>query len=360
MVMKSSIRRAVAVALATSLAVAACDSTRSRTPDEPPGGDARTPIEASVDATDDDGEAGATTVTRDDDAGTGAPSCDGIALPKSVARLGCPDRTADTSEMASRPTGFSRDGTLIGGCVSSCDPCPLSCVFRAKDRTVRAFSDYYAPVNARARVIETSALPEAEKERRLEALSKSESDAFSKKVAALGLDRGPPGRPLSGPFPYDDLALVAKGEVDPKLGQATLHFGAAVDGEEPVYPIHIVLPPHPMWNGALSLDQKALAKLAPKARAKAVADARAQLRAEFTLREPEVAYADMTKDGAELGVVALVTGPMWYENAESARMPTRAFVAKIYEETAARRAGRGDTEGGAKLRAKAIAATSAR
>ena len=115
-----------------------------------------------------------------------------------------------------------------------------------------------------------------------------------------------------------------------------------------------------MWNGPLSLDPKALAKLTPKAHAKAVADARAQLRAEFTLHEPEVAYADLTKDGAELGVVAFVTGPMWYENAESARIQTRAFAGKVYEDTAARRARRGDIEGAAKLRGKALAATPAR
>ncbi len=350
----------MAFALAALVAVA-CDSTRARPPDEPPIGDARTPIQASVDATTAyDGDADVSTIANSADAGPAATSCDGTVLPKSVVRLGCPDRTADTPEMASRPAGFSRDGTLLGACVSSCDPCPLSCAFRARDRTIRTFSDYYAPVNAKTRAIEASGLSEPEKERRLEALSKSESDAFSKKLAALGLDRGPPGRPLSGPFPYDDLALVAKGEVDPTLGQATLHFGAAVDGEEPVYVIHIVLPPHPMWNGPLSLDPKALAKLTPKARAKAVADARAQLRAELTLRDPEVAYADVTKDGAELGVVAFVTGPMWYENAESARMPTRAFAGKVYEETAARRARRGDTEGAAKLRGKAIAVSPAR
>lgn len=276
-------------------------------------------------------------------------------LPKVVAELGCAVNDGDGSTgPAPRPVGFSKDG-LLGTCVSTCDPCPLDCFFRGKDGAAQSFADFYAPSNPRVRALELSRLPEKERERRIAALEAGERAAFEKKVAALELVKGPPGRPLSGPFPYEDLRLVYRASIDATAGSATLLFGARVDGEEPSFPMRLTFHPHPMRTLTPKLDPKTAASLDAKGRAAAVEALRAEYRDQFTISEPTLAYADVTRDGSELGIVGVATGTMWWEEAESARMTTTVFVARVYSEAADRALKRGDTARGAALQAKAVA-----
>lgn len=342
--------------LLVGLVLVACESSRvpaqeAHLPDAPASTDGatRTSTTTTLDASTEDASL---TTNVAADAGSSSATCNGVTLPKSVARLGC---AKEDSDVAGRPAGYSSDGAFLGACVSACDPCPLACSFRGNNGASRAFSDFYAPSNPKVRAVEASRLSDEEKEKRIAALEVTEHASFEKSLAALALTKGPPGRPLSGPFPYLDLALASKGEVSPRSGEAILSFGAAVDGEDPVYPIRIALAPHPMWNGPLSLDPKVLAKLDAAGKKKLQDETRAELRSQFGLSEPELVYVDVSKDGSELGVVAFVTGPMWYESARETRTPLRGFVAKIYEETATRREKRGDAAGALALRDKARA-----
>lgn len=344
------VNRATALGLVAALAFAACEA-RAPAPDV---GSAPSPDGGIVDgaASDTGGAASDASDGAIVDASSGdassAGTCNGVALPKSVASLGCPEE----GYLRERPAGFSRDGAFVGVCVSACDPCPLACTVHGRSGATKHFSDYYAPESAETQALERLP-PSPAIERRIAAIEEAKHAAFEKSLGALGLAKGPPGRPLAGPFPYEDLALVTAGEVSATTGRATLSFGARVDGEEPVYPIRIVLPPTPMWNAPLPLDRAAMAKLDPVERKEETDRLRAEMREQFALSEPVLVYADVTRDGAEIAAVAMVTSSMWYEDGAAARMATKTFVAKVYEETAERRAKRGDRAGAAALREKA-------
>lgn len=141
-----------------------------------------------------------------------------------------------------------------------------------------------------------------------EARAKKNDDMVERRLRELGVVHAKDGRTLRGPFPYPDLTFASKSTRDDATGKVAVWFGAHVDGEAPVYPIRVELGPHPMFDK----DE------------------------EFAMGDAELVYANVTRDGSEVGVVVVAGGTMWYEAADVARMPVATFVLRVYEETAAR------------------------
>lgn len=112
----------------------------------------------------------------------------------------------------------------------------------------------------------------------------------------------------------------------------TLLFGAHLPGEEPVYPIRVVIGPHAMR--AVTKNDKDLKKLPPAEREKKLNE----LVDAYTMSDPILAYANVTKDGRDIGVVALSSGTFWYEVGAVGRMQTATFVKKVRDETSKRHA----------------------
>ena len=56
----------------------------------------------------------------------------------------------------------------------------------------------------------------------------------------------------------------------------------------------------------------------------------------YLLHDPVVTFANVTKDGRDIGVVAVATGIMWYETAGVARLPARELAARVYNDTLVR------------------------
>ena len=124
------------------------------------------------------------------------------------------------------------------------------------------------------------------------------------KLAELGAAKAGDAHVLRGPFPYADLRLETKTTSDETARTVTLWFGASSSGRAAVYPMHVTLGPHPAWS---STDDDET----------------------VTMGEPSLAYANVTRDGSEIGIVVLASGAMWYEEGGTARMPTAAFVAAV-------------------------------
>jgi hypothetical protein len=190
-----------------------------------------------------------------------------------------------------RRVGFSNDDVYLGYEISTCDPCPNELHFESKTRPPLSLSYYYDPS------FESAHPDEAEKRRK-------KNDAIvDAKIAELGVGKGSDKRVLRGPFPYPDVRFVTKTTRDDAKGTTTLWFGGTSSGHAPVFPMHVTLGPDPVW-----LTQKSKDTL---------------------LSEPVLLYANVTRDGADLGIVALASGTMWFETGDVARMPTAAFVAAV-------------------------------
>jgi hypothetical protein len=253
------------------------------------------------------------------------------------------DATDSNLGLGARVAGYSSDDKYLGWEISTCDPCPSEFHFRGPGVPAIDLRYHYDPAA-------DGELPAdvAEKKR------KAVDDAVDARLRALGIAKVPAGRTLRGPFPYPDLVFHVT-TVSSQNGTVALLFGAHVSSEPSdlaVHPIRIDIGPHPMLGSIPKEERARIAKLPPAERAKAQKEWDDQ----WEMRAPELAYANVTKDGRELGVVAIASGTMWYEAAGSARMETAAFAAQIYEEVGLRHAKAGDPTTAARWLAKAEAA----
>lgn len=126
---------------------------------------------------------------------------------------------------------------------------------------------------------------------------------------AARLPKGGGSRVLRGPFPYPDLVFATASALEEAAGTVMLRFGAHLPNEAPVFPLAIVLGPHPRGE---------------------------------RMGEPVLAYANVTKDGSEIGAVAIARGGSSVEFGGAARMKTAQFAAKVYAETGLRHHRRND------------------
>jgi hypothetical protein len=181
-----------------------------------------------------------------------------------------------------RRVGYSKDDVWLGYEISTCDPCPEELRFEAKNGKSLSFGYYYDPENQ-----------DDEKER----TTNADIDA---KLAELDVAKAVDARKLRGPFPYPDLHFATKTETNPTTGESTVLFGA-----NGVFPMKVTLGPMPMF-ATVPADDK-----------------------EQYVLDPMLVYANVTRDGSEIGIVVIARGPMWYEDAAVARMRTADFVAAI-------------------------------
>lgn len=200
-----------------------------------------------------------------------------------------------------RIVGFSEDDKYVGWSISTCDPCPTEHHFRGPGVPNVDLANFYRPD-----------LDEATQER----LRKQNDDMVERRLKTLGAVKATEGRALRGPFP-SDLIFASKIESDEKTKTATVLFGARVVGEkEPVFPMRVPLGPHPMLHRI------------PKG------VSAAEWNDQWGLNDPRVVYANVTKDGKEIAVVAITGGSMWWEDGGFARMKTDEFVAKVRAKSA--------------------------
>lgn len=237
-----------------------------------------------------------------------------------------PIETKDSSLLLTdRIAGYSKDDKYLGFEISTCDPCPSE--FHFTGPGVPAIDLHYrydpgADGDLPADV--------AEKKR------KAEDDAVNRKLASLGVTKIPEGRTLRGPFPYPDLVFSTTSGQTSRPGTVALMFGAHVASEPAnlaIYPIRIELGPHPMLGAMPAAERARIAKLPADEKAKAQKEWDDQ----WGMSPPVLAYANVTKDGRELGVVALASGSMWFEAGATARMSVAAFVGQVYNDTGMRR-----------------------
>jgi hypothetical protein len=229
---------------------------------------------------------------------TPAPSASMAALPRPTGspnpRLYAelPPLDGDGLMLADRRVGFSRDDAYLGWAISGCDPCPLAFHFESPRAPPIDIAYRWNPKD-------DGLLPPEQ--------AKKLADADAAKVdhilESLGIEKASNGRTLRGPFPYPDLVFATAHTPADAKGMVTLHFGARVVGHAPIFPIHIALGPHPGWPGA-------------------------------SMHEPTLAYANVTHDGSEIGVVAIANGDMWMEQGRVARMSTAKLVGEVYNDTA--------------------------
>ncbi len=181
-----------------------------------------------------------------------------------------------------RLVGYSKDDVWLGYEISTCDPCPEEFHFEANAGKSLSFAYYYDPGNH-----------DDDKEK------KTNADVDTK-LAQLDVAKALDARKLRGPFPYPDLHFATKTETNAETGESTIFFGA-----NGVFPMKVTLGPMPMF-GTVPADE----------------------RDEYVL-DAMLVYANVTRDGAEIGIVVIARGPMWYEAGRVARMRTADFVASI-------------------------------
>jgi len=181
-----------------------------------------------------------------------------------------------------RRVGFSKDDAWLGYEISTCDPCPEEFHFESRARKPLSFSYYYDPGNQD---------DEAEKKKN------AEVDA---KLAELDVAKAKDARKLRGPFPYTDLHFETKTETDPTTGASTVYFGA-----NGVFPMKVTVGPMPMFHRVPKEEQQDY------------------------VSDPMLVYANVTRDGSEIGIVVIAHGPLWWEDGSVARMPTASFVRAV-------------------------------
>lgn len=246
------------------------------------------------------------------DAGVATPAPLASANPRLFAELPAPD----DGYMVSRPMGFSRDDEYLGWAISRCDPCPVDFHFDGRTKPALDFGYFYEPGNPNG-----------------EALAKKHDAEVERKLKELGVERPGPKRALRGPFPYPELIFATAVDRDDFKGTVALLFGAKVEGYAPVFPVRVTLGPHSMFGKPMpAAEQARVAKLPPAERSKELRDWATQ----WLLRDPDLGYVNVTRDGAELGVVAVTGGSMWEEHGAAVRTSTKAFAAQVYNGTAMR------------------------
>ncbi len=235
------------------------------------------------------------------------------AVPRPVATSDGPKLFSELPPVDSeRVVGFSKDDIYLGYSISTCDPCPSEFHFESPTKLPLDFSYHYDPEH-------DDGSAEAE------ARAKKQDEMVERRLKELGAVHAKDGRTLRGPFPYPDLTFATKSTRDETKGTVAVLFGARADGEEPVYPIRVELGPQPMWDVAAG----ELAPLSPAERKKLIDEHHEQ----FRIGDAVLEYANVTRDGSDVGVVAVAGGTMWWETAAVARMSSTTFVAHVYDET---------------------------
>jgi hypothetical protein len=241
------------------------------------------------------------------------PEPSGSANPRVLAEI--PATAASRSDLfENRYMGFTADDAYLGYEVSRCDPCPTELHFVSPTKPPLDLSYYYDPGHYDA------------------ALEKKQNAEVRRRVDALGVAKKPQ-RTLRGPFPFPDLVFASKTARSDATGKVTVLFGARVDRYAPVFPMRVDLGPMPGFGTKMDPGEQArVAKLPPDERAKEIE----QWNASWLLSEPLLTYANVTKDGSDVGIVAVATGTLWYETGGVARMGARAFAGRVYNDTAMR------------------------
>lgn len=227
-----------------------------------------------------------------------------------------------------RVVGFSKDDRYLGFEYTTCDACPTEYRFRGPGVPELHFAYFWAP----------------ELDEEVAAKKRAAAQAnVEKQLALLGAENADRSRVLRGPFPYPDLVFAAQPTRDAKE-RVGLLVGAHVPGEEPVFPLRIELGTHPMrgrpiptWPGEKPATRE-------------------DFDAQFTMQDPELTYVNVTRDGKDLGAVAMAGGTMWFESGGVARMPAASFAAQIYNDTGMRKLTAKENRAAAALFAKAEAA----
>jgi hypothetical protein len=216
--------------------------------------------------------------------------------------------------VAERHTGFSADDAYLGYEVSRCDPCPTEFHFESPTKPALDFGYYYDPAHQD------------------DAVEKRQNADVERQLKVLNVSKGY-AHVLRGPFPFPDLVFATLTDRNDVRGTVSVLFGARVSGYAPVFPMRVELGPGPMFGTPMVPSEQArIAKLPPDERKKELHDWASQ----WLLGDPVLAYANVTHDGSEIGVVAMVSGVMWYETAGTARMSTKAFVGQVYNDTGMR------------------------
>jgi len=240
-----------------------------------------------------------------------APRAPLHANPKLFADLGDANQFyfGDTRHM-----GLSEDDGYLGYEVSSCDPCPTEFHFTSPTKPTLDFGYFYNPGTPRG--------PKEEKQ----------NADVERKLQMLNVHKGN-WRVLRGPFPYPDLTFATATDRNDIQGKVWLLFGARVVGYAPVFPIRVEVGPNPMFTTPMPPSEQArIAQLPRDERAKELRAWAAQ----WLLNDPGLAYANVTHDGREVGVVAVATGSLWLEMGGLARMSAKAFAGQVYNDTAMR------------------------
>ncbi|CAN5763495.1 hypothetical protein BH09MYX1_BH09MYX1_14880 [soil metagenome] len=235
---------------------------------------------------------------------------------------------AGSPMLADRKAGYSKDDKYLGFEISVCDPCPSEFHFTGPGVPAVDVHYHYDPAN------DGNLAHDAAEKR-----AKANDDAVDRKLQELGIDAAKDGRVLRGPFPYPDIVFAttaAQGAQSSQKGTVALLFGGHVASEPKStasYPMRIEVGAHPMYDAMPATERARIAKLPPAERDKAMSDWHAQ----FGMSPPVLAYVNVTKDGREIGVVAVASGSMWFEAGAVGRMNASAFAAKIYDDTGMRR-----------------------
>lgn len=244
-----------------------------------------------------------------DDAGAAPVASSAPSQPWPFSEL--PLRDDAMGMFGGRRGGFSSDDRYLGYEISTCDPCPSEFVFETPRGRPLTMSYYYAPA---AHSLDDEAKHDAQ---------------VNKRLRELGVRPFLESRALRGPFPYPDITFASKTERAPD-DSVTLFFGGHLPNEAPVYPMKITIAPHPMR--AVIMKDKELLKLPPAEREKE----RTERLEGMTVSDPVLVYANVTKDGRDIGIVAISSGTFSYEAAATSRMQTSVFVQKVRDETKAR------------------------
>jgi hypothetical protein len=218
------------------------------------------------------------------------------------------------------PAGFTKDDTYLGYFVTTCDMCAGE--YRFEGPNVKAFKLGY--------------LQDPSFDSSVTAEKKKAHDAIvDAKVADLGLEPAEKGRKLRGPFPYPDLIFATKA-TEARPGSVTRWLGARVatlPEEPPVFPLRADVAQHMMADRMPEDEKERISKLPPDERAALEWD----WKKNWTMFAPLLLYANVTRDGREIGMVALARGAMHYADGAVARMSTAAFAARVYNDTGMRR-----------------------
>lgn len=261
------------------------------------------------------------------------PAAVSTAMP--VSSVSSPPRDAyadlpplDTA-FAERRVGFTRDDQYLGYEISACDPCPTELAFfGASDggtghRPALPLKYFWDP-----------SLPDHVAEQR----RKKNDEEVDRRLSILGIGKAVDGRVLRAALPARDLTFAVKTTRDDPNGRVTLWFGGRVGNGSPIYPMKIELGPHPMFDPPA--DERARISRLPNDQRVAALQ---QWRSQFVMQDPILVYANVSKDGKDVGIVAIATGSMWHEAGGVARASLHALLQRASAAASASGAPAGST-----------------